>query len=138
MSDNEASGPSADTEYAAITSTAQPPHQERITMGRRSPATTILLRECIGLALAMVAFPYSAWITTLTIADFLLHLTHPEDLRFELHTFLAALDCLTWWAGVGGLRLAGWRPTWPVVVGLALIAISTIKMITVGVIGHYA
>ncbi|SFT86216.1 hypothetical protein SAMN04487904_11135 [Actinopolyspora lacussalsi subsp. righensis] len=107
-------------------------------MSRRSPVTTILLRECVGTGLAVSAFAYSGWITTVTIADLLSHLTHPEEIRFKLHAFLAALDCLTWWAGVGGLRLAGWRPTWPVAIGLALIAISTIKMIAVGVIGHYA
>ncbi|WP_157062758.1 hypothetical protein [Actinopolyspora mortivallis] len=107
-------------------------------MSTRSPVTTIVLRECAGIGLAVAGFAYSGWVTTLTIADLLSHLTHPEDLRLELHAFLATLDCLTWWAGVGGLRLAGWRVTWPVAVGLALTAISTIKMIAVGVIGHYA
>ncbi|KGI79607.1 hypothetical protein IL38_22515 [Actinopolyspora erythraea] len=109
-----------------------------VVMPRISPVTTILLRECAGTALATAAFAYSGWITAVTTTDLLTHLTRPEQLQVELHGLFAALNCLTWWAGVGGLRLAEWRATWPVAVGLALTAVSAIKVVAVGVTGHYA
>ncbi|SDK49751.1 hypothetical protein SAMN04487820_108261 [Actinopolyspora mzabensis] len=107
-------------------------------MPRLSPITTILLRECAGTGLAVAAFTYSGWITTITIADQLTHLAEPERLQAGLHAFLSALNCLTWWTGVGGLRLVGWRPNWPIRIGLTLITLSAIKTIAMGVIAHYA
>ncbi|ASU77458.1 hypothetical protein CDG81_03090 [Actinopolyspora erythraea] len=106
-------------------------------MSRISPVTTILLRECAGTALAVAAFAYSGWITTILSLSFLTKLFHHSGSDIELHAFFGALSCLLWWTGVAGVRLAGWRPNWPILVGLLLIGVHTIELAVMTVIVHH-
>ncbi|SFD90539.1 hypothetical protein SAMN04487819_10512 [Actinopolyspora alba] len=106
-------------------------------MSRLSPVTTILLRECAGTGLAVAAFAYSGWITVVLSLSLVSTITHPGGPGVELHAFFGALACLLWWTGVGGLRLAGWRPNWPTRIGLALIAVHTIEVSTVWAMVRY-
>ncbi|GAB3559316.1 hypothetical protein J2S53_002545 [Actinopolyspora lacussalsi] len=106
-------------------------------MPRLSPVTTILLRECAGTGLAVAAFAYSGWITVVLNLSLVSTITHPDEPNIELHAFFGALACLLWWTGVGGVRLAGWRPTWPILVGLLLTGVHTIELTVAAVVAHH-
>ncbi|WP_019852871.1 hypothetical protein [Actinopolyspora mortivallis] len=107
-------------------------------MSRLSPVTTILLRECAGIGLAVAGFAYSIWVTVVILVDLVPNLAHPEHIRLGPHTLLATLDCLSWWTGIAGLRLGGWHARKAATFGLALIAVHTFEVTVMGVVVRYA
>ncbi|WP_258175082.1 hypothetical protein [Actinopolyspora mortivallis] len=94
-------------------------------MPRPSPVTTILLRECAGIGLAVAGFAYSSWVTVILLVA---PLAHPEQIRLGQYALLAGLDCLTWWVGVAGLLLGGWRAKRAATVGLTLVAVHVVAI----------
>ncbi|PRW61689.1 hypothetical protein [Actinopolyspora mortivallis] len=106
-------------------------------MPRPSPVTTILLRECAGTGLAVAGFTYSSWITLILLTNLITHLTHPTQIHLGHHALLATLDCLTWWTGVAGLRLGGWRTKKATTLGLALPAIHAATLPLLALAKHH-
>ncbi|WP_019855605.1 hypothetical protein [Actinopolyspora mortivallis] len=107
-------------------------------MSRPSPVTTIVLRECAGAGLAVAGFAYSTWVTLIMLADLLGHLTQPGQIQLGQHILLAGLDCLTWWTGIAGLRLGGWRTRKTTTLGLALPVVYSSELTLLALAVHLA